>query len=185
MQRIRLILSYDHELSLGGTESFAYNLFEPTDELLRVAEELDVPVVLFTDVLCADRYRVWDRVGFFDPYCRQLGDALRAGHDVQLHIHPHWVDSVFEAGVYRPSTHFALSDFEHAAPPDDIAGIVARAYDLLTAICRESDPAYRCIAYRAGGHNLSPATDKILSSLFQNGVRIDSSIVKGDRKSVV
>lgn len=183
MQRVRLILSYDHELSLGGTDSFRYNLFDPTDELLRVAAELDVPIVLFTDVLCADRYRVWDREGFFEPYCKQLGDALRTGHDVQLHIHPHWVDSTFEDGVYRPSPHFALADFEHEAPPNDIDGVVSRAYDLLTSLCRAYDPAYRCIAYRAGGHNLSPATDKILSSLYRNGVRIDSSIVKGFRFS--
>ena len=181
--RVRLILSYDHELSLGGTDSFSYNLFDPTDELLRVASELDVPVALFTDVLCAERYRTWDREGFFEPYRQQLGRALQGGHDVQLHIHPHWVDSTCEGGVYRPSAHFALSDFEHAPPPNDIAGIVGRAYDLLTVLCSEYDPQYRCIAYRAGGHNLSPATATILSSLYTKGVRIDSSIVKGFRFS--
>lgn len=181
MQRVRLILSFDHEISLGGTEDFRYNLFDPTDELLRVAGDLGVPLALFTDVLCADRYRTWDREGFFEPYCKQLGDALRAGHDVQLHIHPHWVDSTYEDGAYRPSPHFALSDFEHVSPPNDIPGIVGRAYDVLTGLCREFDAAYECVAYRAGGHNLAPATDAILSSLYEKGVRIDSSIVKGFR----
>ena len=180
-QRIRLILSFDHELSLGGTESFAYNLFEPTNELFRVADELSLPTALFTDVLCAMRYEEWDRSGFFEPYRRQIGEALRRGHDVQLHIHPHWVDSTYEHGTYRPSRHFALSDFENAAPPDDIAGIIDRSHDFLTTLCREADPAYRCVAYRAGGHNLAPATAAILSALYEKGVRIDSSIVKGFR----
>lgn len=183
MQRVRLILSFDHELSLGGTDSFRYNLFDPTDELLRLASELGVPIALFTDILCAERYRDWDREGFFEPYRRQLGQALREGHDVQLHIHPHWADSTYEGGVYRPSTHFALADFERSAPPNDIAGIVGRAYDLLSSVCREYDSHYECVAYRAGGHNLAPATGAILSSLYTMGVRIDSSIVKGFRFS--
>jgi hypothetical protein len=181
MQRVRLILSFDHELSLGGTESYRRNLFDPTDELLRLAADLDVPIALFTDVLCAYRYEQWDPEGFFLPYCRQLRRALAAGHDVQLHIHPHWVTSRFVDGVYRPSTDFALSDFEQTAPPNDIRGIVDRAHRFLTELCRAEQSGYRCIAYRAGGHNLSPATSSILSALYENGIRIDSSIVKGFR----
>lgn len=181
MRKIRLILSFDHELSLGGTASYQYNLFGPTDALLRLATELAVPIALFTDILCAQRYAEWDRAGFFMPYCRQLASALAQGHDLQLHIHPHWVDSTWTNGTYYPSTHFALSDFEHALPPNDIPGIINRAYDFLCELCTSYDADYRCIAYRAGGHNLSPATGTILAALFEKGIRIDSSIVKGFR----
>lgn len=181
MQNLRLVLSFDHELSLGGADSFQYNLFEPTDALIRLAAELEVPIVLFTDVLCAARYRDWDRDGFFEPYRKQLHEALHQGHDVQLHIHPHWVDSTWTGGAYRPSTSFALSDFGDVAPPNDIRGIVDRAYDLLCEMMLASDPRYRCIAYRAGGNNLSPRTRDILSALYDKGIRIDSSIAKGFR----
>ena len=181
MQSVRLILSFDHELSLGGTGSFDYNLFAPTYELLALSAEIGVPIALFTDILCALRYREQDPDGFFKPYCRQLEAALRGGHDVQLHIHPHWIDSTWVDGVYQPSSHFALSDFEKTAPPDDIRGIVRRAFTFLTELCLAYDPVYRCIAYRAGGHNLWPATAIILSSLYESGIRIDSSIVKNFR----
>jgi hypothetical protein len=181
VQRVRLILSFDHELSLGGTASFEHNLFEPTNDLITLSDQLAVPIVLFTDILCALRYRSWDSNGFFEPYSKQVQLALARGHDVQLHIHPHWVDSTWSDGAYHPSPHFALSDFENAPPPNDIRGIVKQAYDFLSELCRGKDPAYRCIAYRAGGHNLWPCTATILRSLFENGVRIDSSIVKGFR----
>lgn len=181
MRRIRLILSFDHELSLGGTKSYQYNLFDPTDGLMQLAAELDVPLAFFTDILCAMRYEQWDREGFFTPYCEQLAAALAAGHDVQLHIHPHWITSTFAHGVYRPSADFALSDFEYGESPDNIPGIIGRAHDFLSSLCRSYAADYRCVAYRAGGHNLSPATDAILTSLYENGVRIDSSIVKGFR----
>jgi hypothetical protein len=181
MRKIRLILSFDHELSLGGTVSYRRNLFDPTDALIRLADDLAVPISLFTDVLCAERYAQWDPAGFFTPYSMQIASALTRGHDVQLHIHPHWVDSTWANGTYYPSTHFALSDFENALPPNDIPGIVNRAYDFLCELCTAYVADYRCIAYRAGGHNLSPATGTILTALFDNGVRIDSSIVKGFR----
>ena len=181
MRKIRLILSFDHELSLGGTDSYQYNLFGPTDALIRLADQLAVPIVLFTDILCAERYKQWDRDGFFTPYTKQLVSALAHGNDVQLHIHPHWVDSSWVNGTYYPSPHFALSDFENAQPPNDIPGIVSRAYELLCELCSTQVADYRCIAYRAGGHNLSPATGTILTALFEKGIRIDSSIVKGFR----
>jgi hypothetical protein len=180
MQNVLLVLSFDHELSLGGADSYQYNLFEPTSALIRLAAELEVPIVLFTDVLCAARYRDWDRDGFYEPYHKQLLDASRRGHDVQLHIHPHWVDSTWVDGAYRPSTSFALSDFGDAAPPNDIGGIVDLAYDLLCELM-EPDAGYRCIAYRAGGNNLHPRTHDILSALYDKGIRIDSSIIKGFR----
>jgi hypothetical protein len=183
VSRIRLILSFDHELSLGGADSYRYNLFDPTDELLRLADELHVRLALFTDVLCAMRHELWDHDGFFVPYRNQVASALRSGHDVQLHIHPHWIDSTWSDGTYRPSMHFALSDFANASPPNDIFGIVSRAYDFLTELCRACDPAYSCVAYRAGGYNLAPETGTILTSLYRKGIRIDSSVIKGYRFS--
>jgi hypothetical protein len=76
-----------------------------------------------------------------------------------------------------------LSDFANEAPPNDIFGIVSRAYDFLSELCRTYDPSYSCIAYRAGGYNLAPATGTILTSLYEKGIRIDSSIIKDYRFS--
>lgn len=181
MRKLRLVLSFDHELSLGGADSYQRNLFAPTEELFGVAAELGVKIVLFTDVLCAMRFRDWDRDGFFEPYCRQLENALLQGHDVQLHIHPHWLDSTWENGTFKPSTSFALSNFAAASPPFDIRGIVGSAYDFLSHLCSSYDSSYKCIAYRAGGYNFAPATAEILQSLYEKGIRIDSTIIKGYR----
>jgi len=42
-----------------------------------------------------------------------------------------------------------------------------------------ANPTYRCIAFRAGGYNLEGDTSMIFSSLHQNGIRFDSSLIKG------
>jgi hypothetical protein len=179
MARITILLSFDHELPLGGTPSYSEDLFAPTKEVLMAAQRMDVPITLFTDVLCADRFKEWDPIGFFEPYVSQIGEAINLGNDVQLHIHPHWVDSVYRGGSFVPSRSFTLSHFVKGASSQKIGEIVARAKLFLESICRSFNDNYKCIAYRAGGYNLSPATSDILSALFGNGIRIDSSIAKG------
>jgi hypothetical protein len=57
--------------------------------------------------------------------------------------------------------------------------IVKLGVDFLTNICREKHKDYKCIAFRAGGFNIEVATKEIISSLFENGIRFDSSIGKG------
>jgi len=177
--RIKILLSFDHELSLGRTTSFLRNLFAPTDRLIELAGELCVPINIFTDVLCAIRFKEWDEDGFYKLYSEQIIRTIRAGHDVQLHLHPHWMDSEFHDGRFFPASSFTFSVFYNRDWPKNIEGIVTTGIKFLTALCRKADPFYKCIAYRAGGYNLAPRTEDILAALYKNGIRLDSSIPRG------
>jgi hypothetical protein len=179
MKKLKLLLSFDHELSLGGAECYKSNLFNPTNKILKLANKIEVPVTLFTDILCAKMFMVWNEERFVKPFIEQLSFALQSNHDVQLHIHPHWIDSEFKDGKYIPSRKYKLSDFNECNWPNNIQGIVKQGIDLLTEICEKHKTDYSCIAYRAGGYNLAPNTETILSSLYDNGIRIDSSVAKG------
>jgi hypothetical protein len=173
------MLSYDHELSLGGAKSYETNLFEPTEQLFELAQQLAVPMVFFTDIWSAIRFRDWDPGRFYDPYRFQIEKAIRTGHDVQLHIHSHWVDSTYDGEKFVPSKQYKLADYRDKPAPNDIDGIISRGFDELTRLCKSVDSDYRCIAYRGGGFNLEPATETILTSLLKLGVVLDSTIAKG------
>jgi glycosyltransferase involved in cell wall biosynthesis len=180
LKNLKLLLSFDHELHLGGCTSYAADLFDPTDKLLDLASAVRVPITLFTDVCAALRFRQWDPEGYFAPYRRQLQRAVAEGHDVQLHVHPHWLDSTFDKGRFVPASTYALGSFIDRSWPDNIAGIIERGMALLDELCCERDPAYKCIAFRAGGYCLAPRTAAILSALYQHGIRIESSVAKGN-----
>ena len=180
MRKIVLLLAFDHELSLGACESFSKNMFEPTDDILELANELQVPICLFTDVCCALKFREWDPERFYLPFQRQIQTAIRGGHDVQLHIHPHWLDSQYINGDFVPASSYSLGDFADRDPPYDIAEIVNSGVRLLEEICGGINPDYRCLAYRAGGFSLSPNTAEIFSALYAAGIRLESSIAKGN-----
>ena len=180
MTKLKILLSFDHELSLGGAESYARNLFEPTDHLIQLASEIEAPITLFSDVCCAIRFREWDRDGFFHRYERQLDHAIRHGHDVQLHIHPHWFDSTYRDGRFEPAHSYSLGSFHDREWPLSIGGIVCQSMELLTELCQASTQ-YQCVAYRAGGFSLEPNTAAILTTLHDRGIRIESTIAAGFR----
>lgn len=129
MKKTHLILAFDHELSLGSARSHKQNFFDPTDSIIDLAIELDVPICLFTNVCSAQKFREWDRSGFCKPFCDQLRRATETGHDVQLHIHPQWLTSEFRNGTFVPASTYSLGSFKDRTPPNSIDRIVTGGID--------------------------------------------------------
>ncbi len=177
--KLKILLTFDHELPLGGVRtSYKEAMFDPTYRLFELAEKLEVPVVLFTDVLCGICFKEWDKNAFYDPYVEQLKEAVKKQHDVQLHLHPHWLTSDFANNTFIPSKDYRLADFT-TGKTHSIDKIVKIGIDFLNEVCLQSDPAYRCNAFRAGGYNIEAATSEILTALYKYGIRFDSSVAKG------
>jgi hypothetical protein len=178
--KIKLFITFDHELPLGKIiTSYDASLFAPTERILDLSNELGVKVTLFTDILCAQQFRKWDNENFFVPYKAQLQTFLNNGHDVQLHIHPHWLTTKFENGTFIPSNDFGLSDFNGNTYFGGVSGIIRKSIRDLSDICKFGIPDYKCIAFRAGGYNIAPATDQIFHALYDLGIRYDSSMARG------
>jgi len=178
MNKLKLLLSFDYELPLGGVRSYEKGLFESATKIINLGNQLNAPVNLFADICSAIKFKVWDEKNYFIPFKNQIQRALKDGHDVQLHLHPHWLNSEYKDGRYIPSKWNMLSHFKDEPYPNNIEGIVKTGTDFLTELCVDVKKDYKCIAYRAGGFNLYPETEKILTALYQNGIRIDSSIPK-------
>lgn len=180
MKHIDIILSFDYELPLGGIlKSFEHSLFSPTEKLLNVVDKLNVPIVLFADILSYIKFKDYNISDYFIPFEEQLIKFIKKGQDVQLHIHPHWLETTIKGKLFKPSKKFTLSDFSNGNYPENIAGIIETGFKSLTDICIKGDDNYKCIAYRAGGYDLFPNTADILKALYDCGIRIDSSISRG------
>jgi hypothetical protein len=179
VQKVFLVLSFDHELSLGGARSYAHNLFEPADALLDTANALKVPICFFTDILCQLRFKEWDPAGFCVGYERQLQRAVQEGHEVQLHLHPHWVEVGFADGRFALGNRYSLGDFASEPPPQDMEGILRQGVVELRRICAAADSRYSCRAYRAGGYSYGAAEEPQTELLWRHGLRVEASVAKG------
>ncbi len=178
MNKIKLLLTFDYELPLGNFSSYDQGLFKPGQALIEAGERMEVPIVLFADICSALRFKEVDYDGYYLRFQDQLQDAIKRGHDVQLHIHPHWMTTELSKNHYKPSLDFSLGHFNNSSSKYSINEIIEKSIDELVEICTQVDPSYKCVAYRAGGYGITSSYSDIVSSLIKNNIKIDSSVIK-------
>jgi hypothetical protein len=109
-----------------------------------------------------------------DSWDEQVRDALRKGHDIQLHLHPQWLNADYENGHWHPRGDWSILNYERDAAHTMLAGGKQYLENLLQPI----DSGYRCLAFRAGALAAAPS-DHLFESLATLGIEIDVSIAGG------
>lgn len=177
---MKTLLTFDYEVYFGRrTGSARRCLIEPTEALLELAGRHGAPLVFFVDAgyLLALRREMAKSEELRRDHaavCRQLKRLARRGHELQLHVHPHWEDARWEEGAWRLDlARYAL----HAFDPAQIEGIVKRYLDAL----RDFGGAGAGRAFRAGGWVIQPFP-ALGDALARAGVAIDSTVFAGGHR---
>jgi hypothetical protein len=177
---MRTLVTLDYEVYFGRrTGTVERCLIEPTEALMDIAGRRGAPLAFFVDVgyLLALRREMRRSAALARDHaavCRQLKRLVRRGHELQLHIHPHWEDARWEQGEWNLDlARYAL----HAFAPAEIAGIVKRYLEAL----RDLGGACAGRAYRAGGWVIQPF-DRLRAALASAGVAIDSTVYPGGHR---
>jgi peptidoglycan/xylan/chitin deacetylase (PgdA/CDA1 family) len=178
---LKTLLTFDYEVFFGRrTGSPERCLLEPTDALVRIAGRHGAPLTFFVDAgyLLALRREMRTRTPLrlaHDAICRQLSELSRRGHQLQLHIHPHWEDARWKDGEWRLDlARYALHSFD----PAQIGDIVKRYLDVL----RDLGGPASGTAYRAGGWVIQPF-ERLRNALRFAGVKIDSTVYPGGHRA--
>lgn len=172
----QILLSLDYELFFGAqTGTVDQCLLRPTEALAETVKKHGAHLSLFVDALYLQRLaaevRRYPRLQQdLDAIRRQLQSLGQDGHDIQLHIHPHWIDSHFDGDKWQlDTTRYKLHDFAEA----EITALVGEAKELLTNLVGES-----VFAFRAGGWCLQPFA-KIAPALLTHNIWLDSTVFAG------
>ena len=183
---INIVVSADYELFLGRNYvSHDEVLFGPTYEFLQVCDELRIPLTLFADVCSVWAHEQSGLNEYVTKFERQLISAARSGHDVQLHLHPHWLFSTCRDGQWLISTDkMYLSELSQHPDTNSAPNVIRRGREYLTGLLTPVSENYRCIAFRAAGLALQPGEEELIGHLLDNGILIDSSIAKGLKVSI-
>jgi hypothetical protein len=178
---LHVILSIDYEVYGDGSGSFEDLILRPTDQLLELFDEFGFKLTIMAEVaeLYAIKHSEFHHA-ISSQIESQLQRAKRAGHDVQLHLHPAWFNARLQDGVWQLD--FAEYGLPYL-PEEKIRHYVecGKAYleELLTTV----DPGYRCLAFRAGNWLIQPERT-VLDTLCEHGIAIDSSVFDGGRSKV-
>jgi hypothetical protein len=182
MADTKLLVSVDYELFFGAkTGTVERSLVEPTEALAATLEKGGYKLSLFVDAgfLCAAKAagsRHGNAREARDRVVRQLADLAKRGHDIQLHVHPHWQDCrMTERGEWDMRTQrYRLHDFEDA----EIVEILRTYKNEL-----ESIKGSAVAAYRAGGWCMQPF-ERLAAPLRAAGIWIDSTVYAGGYSEV-
>lgn len=169
----RLLITLDYELFFGREVGSVHNcMIHPVDELAKLVDRFGAKLTLFVDAGYLDKLKraASDNDDLQQDYAvisEQLQRLTKDGHDVQLHIHPHWEDTEYVDGGWRIDTsRYRLHDYT----PGAVEEIVARYKKALTDIVGDS-----IFAYRAGGWCMQPF-DFIGDALHNQGIWLDSTV---------
>lgn len=167
------LLSLDYELFFGShSGSVNQCMILPTEKLVDMLDQHNVKVSLFVDAGFLVKLKEYateypELYKQYNQISAQLLSLSERGHDIQLHIHPHWQDSYYTAkGWVIDTKRYRLHDFL----PEEISAIV-KEYKKELELCTHND----VFAYRAGGWCIQPF-DKIKLALKENGIWLDSTV---------
>ena len=173
----RAYLTYDYEVFFGRADHNQIDsLILPADILLKHLASLDVRATIFVDIgylvrlraLHASHPQLGEDLARVEEQLHRMRDV---GHDLQLHIHPHWEDASFDGQKWV----FDLARYRIQAFSDaDIQAIV----DTYCAALNEFRGNSPASIFRAGGWCIQPF-DRLKAPLLRNGIHIDSTVYSG------
>ena len=117
---------------------------------------------------------------YVEAFESQMKQAVLEGHDIQLHLLPEWLSSKLLNGVwYFKEKTSSLNDLGfNNNLTDSMPSLISRAKQYLEDLISPTKKDYKCFIFRAGGWLIQPSS-KIIESLLENNINIDSSVIPG------
>lgn len=185
-----LILTLDYELYGNGSGDIYTHIIEPTERILALAEQYKAKITFFVEVVefwrIENEWLKGNTMGYsnnpIDDIRKQLQEARMQGHDIQLHIHPQWVDAEYRNGAWSVNlADWRLGGYDKQGEYS-LENLLVKGKATLEEWIKPVDAGYECIALRAGGYNIQPSGE-LVKAMQTAGLKIDSSIYPGGKET--
>jgi hypothetical protein len=167
-----LFLSFDYELFLGkNSGSVDKCLIEPTNLIIKLLTKYKIKhAIFFVDTTYLIRLR---EVAYenekakndYEKIVAQLRELIDNGHYVFPHLHPHWLDAIYNV----EDNSWDLSNTEkyrfHNISVTEREFIFSESMNILYTIIKPIKPHYVINGFRSGGLSIQPFSD--FKSIFQ------------------
>lgn len=173
---MNIFLTFDYEIFFGKESgSLEKSILEPTEALIAILERYNAKATFFVDsgyLIKLKKYSATQEKlkQEFIAISTQIKSLSSKGHSIQLHIHPHWEDAIYENDRWVFDTNrFTLNEFSES----EVDRIVYEYKNALQEIT--SKPVF---AFRAGGWCIQPFSH-VCSAMKKHGIWLDSTVFHG------
>lgn len=185
-----LILTLDYELYGNGSGNIYTHIIEPTERILALAGEYKAKITFFVEVVefwrIEEEWLKGNTMGYknnpIDDIRKQLQEARKQGHDIQLHIHPQWIDAEYRNGAWSVNlADWRLGGYDKQGEYS-LENLLVKGKATLEEWIKPVDAGYECIALRAGGYNIQPSGE-LVKAMLAAELKVDSSIYPGGKET--
>lgn len=167
---MKIYLTLDYELFMGNhVGSVEQCLIKPTERLMTILKQHNAKATFFVDAsylyaLNKKRISSSKLQSDFESIAYQLLQIKKAGHAIQLHIHPQWYCAEFDGSKWiLDEKYYKLSDL----PKHIVPSLFIETKNLLESLIED-----KVSAFRAGGYSIQ--SYKEIADLFSSaGILID------------
>jgi hypothetical protein len=184
---LKPIFTLDYEIHGNGDGCPQELMVAPTNRMLDFFEQYGAKLTIMADVAEILKFKEYkEKTGrddyYYDAIAKQLGDAVRRGHDVQLHLHASYFNATNEGGRWVQD----WSEYNFAGLPlERLIEIVRAGKRYLEELLRPVKSQYVCNVFRAANWSVSPSRN-VVRALLANGITVDTSVFKhGKREGIV
>ena len=186
--QLGLVLTNDWELYGDGSGDYFALQHRPLQALLHAVEQHGARLTVMAEVgqqwahRAAGATHAWAR-DIADAWDALLQETVARQSDVQLHLHPQWLNARWDGVGARGHWQLDFDRWSVGALPRPLlrATLIARQAGSWSDLLRPVDPAYDCVAFRAGAHCIQPS-GAVIGELVHAGFRCDTSVSKGLRR---
>ena len=148
---IYLALTHDWELRGDGSGDIERIQFAPLRRLLEIYAKFGARTTILPDLMQQLAFRRGESAHpelkpLGDSWDQHLRDSFLQHHDIQLHLHPQWLNAHYEKGRWQPHGDWSILNYER----DAAYLMLARGKQYLETLLRPIHSSYRCLAFRAG-----------------------------------
>jgi hypothetical protein len=178
---IYLALVDDWELRGNGSGDMAKIQFEPIRKLVSIYNKYGIRGTFNAEVMqqlsCRRLQPKHQELKMLaDTWDHILLETHSQGHDIQLHIHPQWLDAEYTDGKWLLKANWSI--LKHN--PDEVYKMLLAGKEYLEKLLQPADSNYRCVSFRSGAWCIAPSPF-IMQLLVKIGIVFDISIVAGIR----
>ena len=183
---MNLVLTFDYELFGDGSGDVFDLMIKPTEEILSICDCNNIKTTLFFEVIEYIRLKEeWDKgnkMGYsnspIDAIEKQVINAALNGHDIQLHVHPQWINAVYKNNGWEMDlSNWRVGDFD-AGNGFRVKDMLKLGKETIENLIQPALPSYKCTVFWACGFNIMPS-EEAYESMKELGLSLDSSVYPG------
>lgn len=184
---LHIIITIDYEIFGDGSGNVLEHIVYPTERILQLCNTYEVPITIMFEINEYLKFIEYDDnlredLGYSPAEIikEQVIKALAMGHDVQLHIHPQWIDATYENMEWIiPNPLRSITDLKD----EEIDEAIRKGKNELENLVRSSDFDYVCCAMRLSNLPWEEAPAEVILPMKKNGIKVHTLSAANNEKN--